>query len=493
MSKLLRDARLGPKKKEVVDFTSSIKADQRLLENVVRINKAHVIMMAECHILNQKKTAALLEALGRIDLNKEIAETGNEDVHMYVEESVIEAAGQEIGGDLHVGKSRNDQVSTAIRMTLRENLIRIMSGLTDVQEKLLNGSQKHIETLIPGYTHTQPAQPITFAHYLLSFFDAFNRDLERLMESYWRVNRSSMGAGALAGTSFPLNRDRIAELLGFNGMVENSLDAVGSRDFIVEVQAALTMVALTVSRLIEDLILWSSPHFRIVELPDEFTSTSSIMPQKKNPEVPEVIRARVSDIAGNLMATVMTLKSLPSGYNMDFQEITPKLWESIDSLSSSLSMLVSLIPTLRVSETIPSELLNFTTSTELANMLVRKYGVSFRGAHRIVGTLVRDLIEKDLSLSDVTPDMINSVSSRVVGSSVTVTEEDIRSSLDPKKFVESHDVKGGPCRTEVRRMLNSRGQELEVWREKISKEADRLRKTWETLQSIEKAYRSPNG
>jgi len=493
LSKLLRDARLGPKKKQIVDFTSSIEADQRLFENVVRINKAHVIVMAECRILDQKKATTLLKALGEIDPSRNITGAETEDVHMYVEESVLEAVGEEVGGDLHIGKSRNDQVSTAIRMTLRENLIQITSALTDVQEKLLATAEKHAETLIPGYTHTQPAQPITFAHYLLSVSDAFSRDLERLGEAYRRVDRSPMGAGALAGTSFPINRERMAELLGFNGIVENSLDAVGSRDFIVEAQAALTLIALNLSRLVEDLILWSSPHFGIVELPDEFASTSSIMPQKKNPEVPEVIRARVSDIAGNLLATVMILKSLPSGYNMDFQEITPKLWESIDSLSSSLSILSSLIPSLRVSKNIPSELLDFTTSTELANMLVRKTGVSFRSAHRIVGTIVRDLIEKGLSLSDVTPDMIKSVSSRVVGYAVTVTEVDVRSSVDPKRFVEAHDAKGGPCPTEVGRMLRSRSQELAAWRQKLSTEADRLRGTWETLQSIEESYRQLGG
>jgi len=489
LSKLLRDARLGPKRKEIVDFTSSIRADQRLFENVVRINRAHVIMMAERRILDQKKAATLLKALEEIDPSRNITEAETEDVHMYVEESVLESVGQDIGGDLHIGKSRNDQVSTAIRMTLRENLIQIMAALTDIQEKLLATAEKHTETLIPGYTHTQPAQPITFAHYLLSFSDAFNRDFERLMESYKRVNKSPMGAGALAGTSFSISRERMAELLGFDGVVENSLDAVGSRDFIVEAQATLALAALNLSRLVEDLILWSSPHFKVVELPDEFTSTSSIMPQKKNPEVPEVIRARVSDIAGNLVATVMTLKSLPSGYNMDFQEITPKLWESIDSLSGSLSMLSGLIPNVGVAETIPSELLDFTTSTELANMLVGKSGVSFRSAHRIVGALVRDLIEKGLSLSDVTPDMIKSVSSRIAGSSVTVTEEDIRSSVDPKRFVEAHNVKGGPCPEEVRRMLNSRSKELAAWKEKLSAESDRLRKTWETLRSIEDSYR----
>ena len=493
MSKLLRDARLGPKKEQVVEFTSSIEADQKLFENVVRINKAHVIVMAECRILDQKKAATLLKALGEIDSSRDITGARTEDAHMYVEESVLEAVGEEVGGDLHIGKSRNDQVSTAIRMTLRENLIQIMSALMDVQEKLLATAEKHSETLIPGYTHTQPAQPITFAHYLLSVSDGLSRDLERLMESYRRVNRSPMGAGALAGTSFPINRERMAKLLGFDGIVENSLDAVGSRDFIVEAQATLTLIGLNLSRLVEDLILWSSPHFGIVELPDEFASTSSIMPQKKNPEVPEVIRARVSDVAGNLLATVMTLKSLPSGYNMDFQEITPKLWESIDSLSSSFSMLSSLIPSLTVSKRIPRELLDFTTSTELANMLVRKAGVSFRHAHRIVGTIVRDLIEKGLKLSDVTPDMIRSVSSRIVGSAVTVTEADIRSSIDPKKFVEAHDSKGGPCPAEVGRMLRSRSQELAAWRQKLSTEADRLRETWERLQSIGESYRQLGG
>jgi len=493
LSKLLRNARLGPKRRDVVDFTSSIKADQRLLENVVRINKAHVVMMAERKILDRKKAAILLKALSEIDLNRDITKTSAEDVHMYVEESVLETVGLEIGGDLHIGKSRNDQVAAAIRMTVRENLIQLMLALTDVQERLLATAEKHTETLVPGYTHTQPAQPITFAHYLLSFFDAFSRDLERLMESYQRINKSPMGAGALAGTSFPLDRERTAELLGFNGIVENSLDAAGSRDFIVETQAGLTLVALNLSRFVEDLILWSSPHFGIVELPDEFTSTSSIMPQKKNPEVPEIIRARVSDIAGNLLATVMTLKSLPSGYNMDFQEITPKLWGSIDSLLRSLSMFGSLIPALRVSEAVPSELLDFTTSTELANMLVTKYGVAFRSAHRIVGALVRNLIEKKLSLSDVTPDMIKSVSARILGFSVATNEEDIRSSLDPRRFVEAHNVRGGPSPAEVKRMLKSRGQDLAMWREKLSEEADRLQEMWETLQSIEDSYRTLGG
>jgi len=493
LSKLLRNARLGSKRRDIVDFTSSTKADQRLLENVVTINKAHVIMMAERGIVKRDKAAALLEALEKIKLDTDITKTDVEDVHMYVEESVLESAGPEIGGDLHIGKSRNDQVSTAIRMTLRESLIQLMLALTDVQEKLLTTAEKHVETLFPGYTHTQPAQPITFAHYLLSFFDAFSRDLERLMESYQRVNKSPMGGGALAGTSFPIDRERTAQLLGFSGIIENSLDAVGSRDFIVETQAGLSLVALNLSRFVEDLILWTSAGFGLVELADEFSSTSSIMPQKKNPEVPEVIRARMSDVAGNLLATIMTLKSLPSGYNMDFQEITPKLWESIDLLSVSLPVLRDLIATLKVSDPIPSRLLDLTTSTELANMLVRRHGLPFRSAHRIVGALVRDLAEKKLSLSDVTPDVIKSISTRIIGFSVAVSQEDIRACLDPKRFVDSHKVKGGPSPMEVTRMLKSRDQYLARWREKLSKEADRQQETREALRSIEETYRASRG
>ena len=490
MSKLLRNARLGSKRRDIVDFTSSIKADQRLLENVVRINMAHVIMMAERGIVTRDKAAALLEALEKIRLDTDITKTNVEDVHMYVEESVLESAGPEIGGDLHIGKSRNDQVSTAIRMTLRESLIQLMLALTDVQEKLLTTAEKHVETLFLGCTHTQPAQPITFAHYLLSFFDALSRDLERLMESYQRVNKSPMGGGALAGTSFPIDRERTAELLGFGGIIENSLDAVSSRDFIVETQAGLSIVALNLTRFVEDLILWTSAGFGLVELADEFSSTSSIMPQKKNPEVPEVIRARMSDVAGNLLATIMTLKSLPSGYNMDFQEITPKLWESMDLLSVSLPILRDLIATLKVSDTIPSRLLGLTTSTELANMLVRRHGLPFRSAHRIVGALVRDLAEKKLCLSDVTPDVIKSVSTRIIGFSVAVSQDDIRACLDPKRFVESHNVKGGPSPVEVTRMLKSRSQYLAMWREKLSKEADRQQETREALRSIEETYRA---
>lgn len=336
MSRILHGGRLGSIREDVAKFTSSIKDDARLLNAVVAINKAHVIMLIERKIIAAKDGATLLIALAKVsDLR---LDESMEDVHMAVEEEVLKKAGTEAGGNLHIAKSRNDQVVTAIRFELRNELLTLMRSIAHVQEHLSEVAEDHLETVILEYTHLQPAQPVTFAHYLLSYVDAFERDAQRILNAYSRVNLSPLGAGALATTSFPINRERTAELLGFRGLIENSIDAVGSRDFIVETIASLTLVAVDLSRLAEDLIIWSSPDFGVVELPDEFTSTSSIMPQKKNPEVLEVIRARASQVLGNFVTVTATLKSLPSTYNLDFQEVTPKLWESIEIVKASLDM-----------------------------------------------------------------------------------------------------------------------------------------------------------
>jgi len=487
LSKLLRGARLGSTKKDIVDYVSSLTSDQRLLESVVKINRAHVIMLTDCKIIDQIKAAKLLEALNQVDASVDLTKVDSEDAHMYVEEIVTKYAGSEIGGNLHIAKSRNDQVATAIRMKLREDIVSLVSQLLEVQQRILTLAEKHIETVTPGYTHTQPAQPITFAHYLVSFFDAFNRDIERLSESYRRVNLSPMGAGALASTSFPIDRDRMAELLGFTDLIENSIDAVGARDFLLEVQSCLTLLALNITRLTEDLILWSSLAFGVIELPDQFSSTSSMMPQKKNPEVLEVIRARMSHVAANLQAAIMIMKSLPSGYNLDLQEITPRLWETVDCMSSSLMMLTDLLPLLKV-KPVSSNLLDFTTSTELANLLTRKYKVPFRTAHRIVGSLVQELVEQKRHLSDTTPELLGLVSKRVLGAELKISAEDIQSCIDPLQVVKAHSVKGGPAPDEVGRALKTRNQVLEAWNGWLSKETDRLQKSSERLRSLVDRY-----
>jgi len=274
LSKLLRKGRLGSARGDVTKFTSSIKSDEKLLKHVVDINRAHIVMLMEQEIVDRAAGTKILGALKGLGTRLKL-KPSHEDVHMAVEEEVTKTTGPEIGGNLHVAKSRNDQVSTAIRMALREELIKLMKLTVDLQTAILGFSKGHTGTLIPGYTHLQPAQPITFAHYLLSFYDTLRRDLYRILEAYTRVDECPMGAGALATTSFPISRERVAELLGFSAVLENSLDAVASRDFILETLASLSIMAVNISRFVEDLIIWCTSEFGLIELPDEFSSTSA--------------------------------------------------------------------------------------------------------------------------------------------------------------------------------------------------------------------------
>ena len=487
MSKILHGGRISSLRKDVAKFTSSIKDDVKLSKAVIDINKAHVIMLMEQKIIKWSDGAKLLEALTKhADIK---LDPSSEDVHMAVEEAVLKEVGWEAGGNLHIAKSRNDQVATAIRMELRKNLLSLMLSVVQMQESLAEMAEKHVKTVILEYTHLQPAQPVTFAHYLLSHFDALERDLQRLQGTYERVNLCPMGAGALATTSFPINRERVAALLGFSGIVENSIDAVGSRDFILETTAALTIIAVNLSRVAEDLIVWSSPDFGVIELPDGFTSTSSIMPQKKNPEVLEVIRARASHVLGDFVASAAALKSLPSTYNLDFQEITPKLWEAIEVTNSSLNMFAKLIPNLKVSADISSKALtSFSVATELANMLVRKYNVPFRSAHKIVGSLVKSLIDSKQTFLDATPELLQKVAQDAVGIKLVVNAEDITESFDPIKIVETYKVKGGPAPTEVKRALTARKKQIVLVKSNVSKLKQKLNEAEIKLESTVKSY-----
>jgi len=425
-------------------------------------------MLAEQKIIAEDESATLLSALTKA---ADIQLDGSmEDVHMAVEEAVLKQAGTEAGGNLHIAKSRNDQVTTAIRMTLRNELLTLMRSISHVQEHMVEAAEDHINTVILEYTHLQPAQPVTFAHYLLSYVDAFQRDLERLQDVYTRVNLCPLGAGALATTSFPINRERTAELLGFDDLVENSIDAVASRDFIEETIAALTITAVDMSRFAEDLIIWSSPDFGVIELPDEFTSTSSIMPQKKNPEILEIIRARTSNILGNFVSVAATVKSLPSTYNLDFQEITPKLWQSTESVQASLDMIHKIAPKLKVTTDVSEKAQkSFVAATELANLLVRKYDIPFRSAHKIVGTFVKSLIEAKLTFADATPRMLAKAAQTSIGIKLCAKAEDINALSNPLKLVELCNVKGGPAPQEVKRALCQRKKTILATKSNISK------------------------
>ena len=490
MSKLLRGGRIGSVREDVTAFTSSMKSDEKLLEAVIKINEAHVAMLVEQKIINQQHGAKLLQALTELDPEMKL-DPSVEDVHLAVEEEVKKKVGMETGGNLHIAKSRNDQVATAIRMTLRTNLLELMNFIVKLQGSLTELAEKHTETLVPAYTHLHPAQPVTFAHILVSYVDALERSLKRLEETFPRVNMCPMGAGAIATTSFPINRDRTAELLGFSKVLENSIDAVGSRDFILETSANLTLLAIDVSRMVEDLIVWSSPDFGIVDLPESFAFTSSIMPQKKNPDVLEVIRARMSQVLGNFLASATTMKALPSGYNLDFQEITPKLWESLETVAGSVGMLSKLIKNLKVSEDVFSKpVLKFATTTELANMLVKKYSVPFRTSHMIVGAVVKTLLDKKMALSDLTPELLNKTAKDSAGITLAVKLADIKDSIDPQKFVESHKTMGGPAPAEVKRMLKNRKQLTNQSKTNLKEQKGKLEEADSQLKSVVQRYQS---
>jgi argininosuccinate lyase len=468
MSKILHGGRLSSVREDVAKFTSSRKDDERLVAAVVDINKAHVVMLMEQQIIQWQVGSKILKALQKQSNVK--LDPVAEDVHMALEEAILNETGVEIGGNMHVAKSRNDQVTTAIRIQLRQELIKIMIKVLEMQKSLLDTAEKYVDTVILEYTHLQAAQPVTFAHYLLSHVQALQRDLERLQATYVHVNLCPLGSGALATTSFPINRKRTSKLLGFDSVLENSLDAVGSRDFILETQAALTLLAVNLSRFAEDLIIWSSQEFSTVELPDEFTSTSSIMPQKKNPEAVEVIRARASYALGDFVASAAAVKSLPTTYNLDFQEVTPKLWAATDNLSASLSIFAALIPNLKVSSNVEEKATaGFVGATELANMLVRKHKVAFRTAHKIAGALVKSLIDSKHTLFDATPELLQKVAWESAEVKLAIKQVDLIDCTNPHKIVETYKVQGGPAPSEVKKSMETFAEIMEQTGKSIAK------------------------
>lgn len=484
MSEVLKGGRVAGLKEDALKFISSAKHDVKILGYVLDVNKSHVVMLIERGIISKEDGSRILNAL--LELDESFPLRSNvEDIHVIIEEEVIRRAGMDVGGNINIAKSRNDQVATAIRMALRDEILSILDAALALQESLLEVAEKNIDVIIPGYTHLQPAQPTTFAHYLLAQFDALQRDLERLLDAYRRVNLCPMGAGPLATTSFPISRERVAELLGFDGLVDNSIDAVRSRDFLLEVLAALSVMAVNLSHFVEDLILWSSMEFGLIDLPEEFTSTSSIMPQKKNPDVLEVMRARMSLIISDFIAASMILKGLPSTYNLDFQEATPRLWDACDITRESLKLLSELIRGVRVKvEVLDRPLLGFMAATEVANMLVREYGLPFRVAHKIVGYLVKVLIDSGKTLSDATPSLLAEVSSHLLGKSIDVREEDLRRVINLKGSLESHEVRGGPSKSEVKRMLSERIRLLGSFKEEVSSLRERITSSKSKLSSI---------
>ena len=386
-------------------FTASVDFDQRMAPQDIQGSIAHATMLMRCGILSEQDCAAIIGGLQQIS-----AEISNgdfvwsikqEDVHMNIEARLTDLIGI-AGKRLHTGRSRNDQVATDIRLYLRSEIGHIIDQLTRLQLAILDLAELNADTIMPGFTHLQVAQPITFGHHLMAWFEMLVRDKERLQDCCKRVNIMPLGAAALAGTSYPIDRHITAELLGFSRPSANSLDSVSDRDFAIEFAAAGSLIMMHLSRFSEELILWSSAQFDFIEMPDAFCTGSSIMPQKKNPDVPELVRGKSGRVTGHLMSLLMLMKSQPLAYNKDNQEDKEPLFDTADTLINCLRAYADMVPHISAKKEnmYNSAKRGFATATDLADYLVRK-GMAFRDAHEVVGLAVRLGIDSKRDLSEI--------------------------------------------------------------------------------------------
>ena len=398
----------------VAEFTASVQFDQRFYKQDIQGSIAHATMLAKVGVLTQAERDDIIQGL--TDIQKEI-EAGQfnwrvelEDVHMNIEAQLTQRIGI-TGKKLHTGRSRNDQVATDIRLYLRDEIDATLVTLKRLQLGLLELASKNTDTIMPGFTHLQTAQPVTFGHHLLAWFEMLVRDSERLIDCRKRVNRLPLGAAALAGTTYPIERAYTAELLGFDDVCENSLDAVSDRDFAIEFNAAASLIMMHLSRMSEELILWTSAQFKFVQIPDRFCTGSSIMPQKKNPDVPELVRGKSGRVFGDLISLLTLMKGQPLAYNKDNQEDKEPLFDAIDTVRGSLMAFADMIPALvpNIEEMREAALRGFSTATDLADYLVKK-GVAFRDAHEIVGKAVALGVQEKKDLSELTLEQLQQFS-----------------------------------------------------------------------------------
>ncbi|WP_461395740.1 argininosuccinate lyase, partial [Deferrisoma sp.] len=433
--------------KIVERFTASIGFDRRMYRQDIRGSIAHARMLAAVGILTEEEAETLVRGLERVLAEIERGELelteALEDIHMNVEHRLTELVGP-VGGKLHTARSRNDQVALDLRLYLADEVPEILDLLRGLGEVLLERAEAEADILLPGYTHLQRAQPVTFGHHWLAYFEMFLRDMERYRDALGRIRRSPLGAGALAGSPYPLDRERVARDLGFDEVCRNSLDAVSDRDFALEFLFAGSVVMMHLSRLSEELVLWSSQEFGFIELSDGFCTGSSIMPQKKNPDVPELLRGKTGRAYGNLIALLTTLKALPLAYNKDMQEDKEPVFDTLDTVKGSLAITVEMMRHLKVRPDRARAALKagFLLATELADYLAAK-GLPFRQAHEAAGRLVALAEAKGCGLEDLDLETFRSVS--------PLFGEDVYAVLDPEASVARRTVLGGPAPDNVRR------------------------------------------
>ncbi|NLI61904.1 MAG: argininosuccinate lyase [Methanosarcinaceae archaeon] len=481
MSNILRRGRLQLETdEEMKQYTSSMLADKWIFEADIFIDLAHTLMLENQKIIKKDDCKKILAGLLKIkEEGMEKLDFDYEDIHISLEARLIELTGEDSGGRMHSGRSRNDEVATCIRFALRDELIDLMYEMIELQKSLIKLSKENTETVMPGFTHLQHAQPTTFAHHVLAHSNCLERDILRLIDAYERVNINPLGSAAFASTGFPLDRDMTTKLLGFSKPMENSKDAVSSRDFLIETASVLANISINLSKMSEEIVIWSSQEFDFIELDDKYASTSSIMPQKKNPDTAELMRGKTGDVVGSLVALLTICKGLPMSYNRDLQEANPKIQTALKTTRASVRIMTKMTDTLKVKKERMFEQSNkgFTTATELADTLVRKTDIPFRTAHQIIGILTKENREPNLKILDE----ISKETSGFKLSERGLKEEDIKIALDPVENVAKRKIIGGPAPDTIKAEIKNKQKRMEKIKSKVEDLDKNVQKSLDNL------------
>ncbi|MBI9074855.1 MAG: argininosuccinate lyase [Desulfatibacillum sp.] len=440
------DGRFAEKTDAMVEaFTSSIQVDRHLYAHDIAGSIAHARTLAEAGVIAQEEADSLEKGLRQVKAEIETGEfkynDSLEDIHMHIESRLSQILGP-VASKLHTGRSRNDQVALDCRLYLRDETRKIIAMLQELRQVLVDTAQAHLDFFVPGYTHLQRAQPVLLSHHLMAYYEMFTRDCERFKDALFRINVMPLGSAALAGTTFPLDRDFTASLLGFEGVTQNSMDAVSDRDFAMEFLADASICMVHFSRFSEELILWSSSEFAFLNMPDAFATGSSIMPQKKNPDVPELVRGKTGRVFGSLITMLTIMKSLPMAYNRDMQEDKPPLFDAVDTIKACVAMFARMIPKLEFDRKRMFDACNkgFLNATDMADYLVEK-GVPFREAHGIVGRAVAYALDRGRELQEISLNDLRKFSDKL--------DKDIYEALTVEHVVDRRRTAGGTASANV--------------------------------------------
>lgn len=465
--------------KRTLNFLSSIDIDKKILYYDILCTKVHVIMLHEIHVLEKGEVSRLVGELNIVFHHPEKLSTkGYEDIHEALESHLIKKTGINIGGKIQTGRSRNDQVITDIRIKARDDMINIIVNLISLTKELLNKSEKNLDSIMPLYTHLQQAQIGNFAHYLLSYSEALIREIERLFSQYERINQSPLGVGPIGGSILSIDRNITAKLLGFDSIMSNSIDATSSRDFMIEFTSNMASIMITLSRISEDLIIWSSQEFGFIEISDKHASTSSAMPQKRNPDPLEITRSKTAIVIGNLTTIMIILKSLPSGYSRDLQDTKIPFWNSVNLVISSIEIMNDVIQNLTVRKDAMkrASAKSYAVSLDIAEVLVTKYKVPFRTAHQLVGALVNLSVKNndEIPFNSLTTADVKVVLSKLKANiAPDKLIKDIRE-IDSTESIRFRKSEGSPNPKQQTMFIRKRRLQLQKYSKEVQKRKERM-------------------